>query len=368
MAPQLDKPKKNKLGQQLWSFRYTDEFGNRRRETYVAYNYKEAEEIQRAFLSSLYAKRRAGNNCVDFKELLWKDLCNDYLQHSRQTKDAPEADEQTLNSFNKLMSITYAKECTTEKLMEYREKRLAQGIKKSTINRQMNTFKALFTWACKKWNIQHPARDIKKYSVPIVVKDRWLTQDEVKLVFNCIRTNVDHRGKPLRMSEQKQDRLITLMFLQLSAGLRLKEARCARWIQVKFEESAFEVKPFKTSNTDANSVMIPMHSILKGYLLELRKKYPKDEFIVPFIDEKRRFAKDSLICHEISGFFGSIGLKDVTSHTCRHTFVSALSMKGLDKIDIMEFARIKNFKTLKAYEHLRPDFNTKKIDKLDYFA
>jgi hypothetical protein len=112
-----------------------------------------------------------------------------------------------------------------------------------------------------------------------------LTPEEVKLVFNCLKTNTNHLGKSLYMSNEKQDRLLALMHLLLYACLRLKEAKCALWSQVLFDENAFDVEPHKTSNSDADSVIIPLNSKLKEFLLEFRKKYPDEKYIVPHIEE-----------------------------------------------------------------------------------
>jgi integrase len=64
--------------------------------------------------------------------------------------------------------------------------------------------------------------------------------------------------------------------------------------------------------------------------------------------------------------FGSLKIKGATAHICRHTFINRLSMAGMDRTRIMKYARIRDIKILEIYEHLRPDFQVKYIDMLDY--
>jgi integrase len=57
-------------------------------------------------------------------------------------------------------------------------------------------------------------------------------------------------------------------------------------------------------------------------------------------------------------------LKDVTWHTCRHTFVSRLAMAGVDLRTVMELAGHKSMAMTIRYAHLAPEHAAAAIEKI----
>jgi len=58
------------------------------------------------------------------------------------------------------------------------------------------------------------------------------------------------------------------------------------------------------------------------------------------------------------------GLKDVTWHTLRHTFISRLMMAGVDVRTVMELAGHKSISMTMRYAHLAPGHSAKALEKL----
>jgi integrase len=351
-----------------WSFRYIDIDGKQRRHICQRPLYEDAKDEQIEFLSELKNQKSGGK---DYSKLLWATFCENFMQYSHQEKKAPESDAANIRTFNKYIKIKYFKELTTEKLREFRRKREVSGVKKSTINREMNTFSSMFTYAKSEINenIKHQAKTIKKFTVKTIVKDRVLHPLEIQKLFCCLEENYKSDGvTSLRLTKEDKEKLTCILKLLLYEGLRLKEAVCAEWKQVIWEYAVFDAEPHKTSENDADSVKIPLNTKLSEFLTIERKKRPNDIYIVPNIQNEKRQSKQygSALSHQISDLFKRLNINNATAHTCRHTFISHLSVAGIDKLDIMSFARIKDQKILKIYEHLRPDFQTNKIDKLPY--
>jgi hypothetical protein len=58
------------------------------------------------------------------------------------------------------------------------------------------------------------------------------------------------------------------------------------------------------------------------------------------------------------------GLKDVTWHTLRHTFISRLMMAGVDVRTVMDLAGHKSISMTMRYAHLAPGHSAKALEKL----
>ena len=57
-------------------------------------------------------------------------------------------------------------------------------------------------------------------------------------------------------------------------------------------------------------------------------------------------------------------LKDVTWHTCRHTFISRLVMAGVDLRTVMELAGHKSMAMTLRYAHLAPEHTASAIERI----
>lgn len=331
-----------------WSFKYYDLDGTEKRHTCEEKNYNNAKNEQIRFLADLNLKKKLDSaDVINPDTLLWKTFCEMFMKYSRQTKDAPERDERTIKLVNRILKPLYLKDLTTDKLREYREERKKEGRKESSINREMNTIKSMFTYAIeeKKIPIRHHAQPIVPYPQMDVVRDKYFTYEEW------------YRIK----REIKSEAMLTVLFIMISTGTRLKEAMLMKWDHILFDQDLVKITPYKTRKSNPNPVYIPLHSSLKAYLLKLRQKYPDAEFIV-------KTSKET--ANPIYSMSANIRkkLKELkirgTAHTCRHTYISWAFMEGLDGLIIMDWARIKNPKILKRYTHLSPNFKKETVNKM----
>ncbi|MDR1695622.1 MAG: site-specific integrase [Endomicrobium sp.] len=342
-------PAKLELRKGKYSFLYRDADYKQRRHTCQQKNYHKAKEEQLLFLAEETEKRKhLKGGIINPDTLSWELFCNMYVKFSRQTKDAPERDERTIKLINRILKPIYLKDITTDKLREYREERKKEGVKESSINREMNTVKNMFTYAIKEKNIpiKHQAAPIIPYPQMQVVRDKYFTSEEWTKM----------------QREIKSESMLTVLFIMLYTATRLKEAMLMKWSHVLFNQDLVMIMPYKTRKSNPDPVYIPLHSNLKAYLLRLREKYPEPpEYIV-------KTSKETL--NPIYSMSANIRkkLKELkikgTAHTCRHTFISWAFMSGIDGLIIMDWARIKNIKVLNRYKHLSPDFKKDTINKI----
>lgn len=282
--------------------------------------------------------------------LSWTAFCERYMQYCRQAKKTQQRDLDTIKLINKFLGIKYLKELTTQRIRDLIDIRLKNGIKKSSINRELICIKSMWTFAKKELHfpMEHQAQPIKKYKLPTIIKTRVLSADEIKKCLN-IKNKTD----------------LTILYLLLYIGLRLKDAVLLKWYNVHFEEHCVNFSPNKTDRIEPNEDYTPMTNKLENYLLDLKQETnAKDtDFVVP--DLKERTTKSSL-SHRIKDIFVSLGIEGATAHTCRHTFITSCFESGIDSADIMKWARIKDLKTLMVYKHQTRKTDLKNINKIPY--
>ena len=282
--------------------------------------------------------------------LSWNAFCELYMQYCRQAKKTQQRDLDTIKLIDKFLGIKYFKELTTQRIRDLIDIRLKNGIKKSSINRELICIKAMWTFAKKelKFPMEHQAQPIKKYKLPTIIKTRVLSKEEITKLLNLPnKTNA------------------TMFHLLLYIGLRLKDCVLLKWHNIHFDEHCVNFTPNKTDRIEPNEDYTPMTDKLESFLSNLKKETnPKDtDFVVP--DLKERTVKSSL-SHRIKSVFSSLGIYGATAHTCRHTFITSCFEAGIDSADIMKFARIKDLKTLMVYKHQTRKTDLENINKLAY--
>ena len=283
-------------------------------------------------------------------DLSWQRFCELYMQYCRQAKKTQSRDNDTIKLINKFLGIKYFKELTTQRIRDLIDIRLKNGIKKSSINRELICIKSMWTFAKRelKFPMEHQAQPIKKYKLPTIIKTRVLTNEEIEKLLNLPnKTNA------------------TIFYLLLYIGLRLKDCVLLKWHNVHFDEHCINFSPNKTDRIDPNEDYTPMTTRLENYLLKLKQetKAKETDYVVPDLDN--RFSSSAL-SHRIKDIFVNLGITGATAHTCRHTFVTSCFESGIDSADIMKWARIKDLKTLMVYKHQCRQTDSKNINKIPY--
>ena len=316
-------------------------------------NTKEENHLKAKLFAEDYIVQQRKDTQINGKtniDLSWSAFCELYMQYCRQAKKTQQRDLDTIKLIDKFLGIKYFKELTTQRIRDLIDIRLKNGIKKSSINRELICIKAMWTFAKKelKFPMEHQAQPIKKYKLPTIIKTRVLSKEEItKLLKLPNKTNA------------------TMFHLLLYIGLRLKDCVLLKWHNIHFDEHCVNFTPNKTDRIEPNEDYTPMTNKLESFLSDLKKETnPKDtDFVVP--DLKERTIKSSL-SHRIKSVFNSLGIYGATAHTCRHTFITSCFEAGIDSADIMKFARIKDLKTLMVYKHQTRKTDLENINKLAY--
>jgi len=336
-----------------YSFRYRDLDGIEKRHTcpdnILTRTEAKAEQIK--FLADLKQQKviqKAGAADIDMS---WQVFCTLYRQFCSQNKKTVQRDNDTIKLIDRILKIKYFREFTTVAIRNYIDKRLEEGRKKSSINRELVCMKSMWSYAIRelKFPMAHQAQPVKKYKLPAVLKNRVLSVDEINLIFSKIT----------------DDKILTLFYLMLYTGMRLKDALNIKWHNIHFDKDVVNFAPHKTDRIEPDEDFTPMKIKLKNYLLALRKKYPNTEYVVPGCTIEYRNSK-SAASHNIIDALRSLNIQGASAHTCRHSFITYLFETGNDSTDIMKWARIKDMLTLRAYKHSSREVDLQNISKLPY--
>lgn len=282
----------------------------------------------------------------------WESYCKNYLAYSHANKRprSYKKDLSIIGIFNRVSPIRYFREFDFTVLSEYKGKRKEMGVKESTINRELHTLKNMGSVAMDLGYAEsNPVQRVKCYSVEDVVKERFLTLEEIRFVLKSIES------RPL----------LSACWLGLYAGLRLGESLHLLWKNVDFEHNLIRLEPVngwrpKTVKKKTPQI-IPLHGKLRSYL----SKIPRcGEFVCAYEDGTTPSEDTAAVI--LRKRFIQMGLPGVTSHTLRHTCLSHLTMSGADFFFVSRVARHTDPKMTMRYAHLSPTYQQNQIDKLPY--
>ncbi len=213
-------------------------------------------------------------------------------------------------------------------LEKYRTERVGDGVKKSTVNRELAILSKIFSLGID-WGFafENPVKKIKFFSEQDCAKTRILSDDE-----------------EVRLFEACPGYLRVILEMALNTGMRRGEVLNLRWSQVDFQNRTIRAEKTKSGKDR----YIPLNSELLKALLELHAKRRNDDYVFtnpetggPFKDVKRAF-KTSCRKASISG---------LRFHDLRHTFASRLVERGVDLITVKELLGHSTVKMTERYTH-----------------
>jgi len=214
-------------------------------------------------------------------------------------------------------------------LEDYRLKRLKEGKKKSTINRELSCVRKIFSVAID-WGFfadSNPVSKIKFYSEKEHIRERILIESE-----------------EVRLFAEANSYLNPMLRVALYTGMRRGEVFKLRWENVSFEKQEIKISESKSGRERR----IPINSVLFDLLYVLKSKNGKDEYVFTnpktgksYVDIKRSF--DSVL--------KKVGMEDFHFHDLRHTFASRLVRNGVDLNTVKELMGHSSIVTTQRYLH-----------------
>lgn len=281
------------------------------------------------------------------KKVRFKDFADEYLEdYAKVKKRSWRTDKSYLNAnlipyFGKY----YLNQITPHLIEKYQGKRLKDGAKKSTVNRELACMKKLFNKAID-WDYEtvNPVLKVDFFSEVDNLKERVLSmEEEKKLLAAC------------------PERLKPIVITALQTGMRRREILLMRWENVKLNLDVGYIQVPKEVSKSRKDRVITFNGMLKVELMKLKKCNDKSPYVFvnantgkPFTDIKKAF----------KGACERAGIEGLRFHDLRHTYATRLAEMNVPLPTIKELLGHFKVSMTERYTHSSDESKRKAVKLL----
>ncbi len=254
---------------------------------------------------------------------------------------------------------------TPEHIGKYQGIRQKEGASNRTINMEVSTLRMIMKSA-RLW--ASIADDVRMLTERKDVGRALTADEETRLLEACKRS--------------PQPSLYTAVVIFCNTGLRNAELRRARWSQVDFMKSEFQVGKSKTAGGEGR--IVPLNQAALGALKDWRSRWPDAkpaDYIFP--SEKLAFKGEGAVECGVMISYAVDPSKPLGSwkrawssakkqagvecriHDLRHHFISALAQTQTPDATIQAISGHLSRKMLEHYSHVRLDAKRRAVELLD---
>lgn len=261
-------------------------------------------------------------------------------------------------------------------LEQWRTQRLTEGVKPSTINRDVTALRGLVTKAVE-WEAieEHPLRKLKQLHVDSAPNVRYLSEKEEKRLYSSLEAREQglkaarDRGNKFRLARGYEllpdlnasrfvDRLWPMVIVSLKTGIRQGELFDLLWQDVSFDKNILTIR---AENAKSNKTRhIPLspsaYQALKDWKARSTEISPSDRVFAGKgggrLDNVKRSWTALLKVAKITNF---------RWHDMRHDFASKLVMKGVPLNTVRDLCGHADISTTLRYAHLAPEHKAEAV-------
>lgn len=260
---------------------------------------------------------------------------------------------------------------------KWRGKKLAAGLSKNTLNRDLSSLKAALSKAVE-WGLidSNPIAKVKLYSIDDNAAIRYLSPEEEKRLREALRGRDAHlrerrsqfndwrRARNLKpfpefAPDDFADHLHPIVLLALNTGMRRGEIFNLRWCSVDLDKALLEVAgPGAKSGQTRH---IPLNAEAVRVVTRWQKQTGACIGLVFPGNSNGRLTNIN------SGWKSLIeraGLENFRFHDCRHHFASRLVMAGVALNTVRELLGHSEISMTLRYSHLAPEHKAEAVAKL----
>ncbi|NEX61733.1 site-specific integrase [Noviherbaspirillum galbum] len=259
---------------------------------------------------------------------------------------------------------------------KWRAARIKDGRKASTVNRDLNDLKSLFSRAVD-WRLipEHPLLSIKRMDESGGKIVRFLSDSEesrLRLALNE-REKRDRDGRtranawratrgyellPNVEENQFVDHLKPAVLLSLNTGIRQGELLSLRWADIDLDLAILTVRDETAKSNKTRH--LPLNDEAKSALVQWKSQHRSTELVFPGRDGSRMT--------EVKTAWGKLlkkaEIENFRWHDMRHHFASRLVMAGVDLNTVRELLGHSDIKMTLRYAHLAPEHKAAAVQKL----
>lgn len=310
--------------------RYRKKIGKSKRQAEIILSKIKTQIVEGTYLD---IKR---NEKIRFEEMAELFLKN----YSQVNKKSWKRDHASIKNLNSFFKGRYIYEINNLDVENYKRKRIADGVKHATINRELACLKTIFNKAIE-WNILKTEPPKIKLYKENNQRVRYLTEEEYKKILSLC-----------------DERLRSIVKIAVNTGMRENEIAKLKWKDVDLKERMITL--WDTKNKEKS--VINMNEIVFDTLLGI-KINPESEYVFPGKNGKGHISP-SYIYHSFKKIVKKAEINDFTFHDLRHTFASWLVMSGVDLKTVQELMRHKDFRMTLRYAHLSPEHKKTAVEIL----
>lgn len=294
------------------------------------------QETVRDMLSATYGLQRR-QDMISFCQL--SDL---YMEnYSKVQKRSWKSDGCYIKSLKRFFGDKQLSKICQFEVEAYVTARVKDGLKNSSVNRELACLKKMFNKA-KDWGYMqsNPAEKVGFFSEKEFIKERILSEDEECLLL---------ASSPVHLKR--------IIFTALNTGMRRAELLTLRWEDVDLEKRLIRLAHTKSGKIR----VIPIGPDLLLLLMDLRKKANGSWHVfvnartgTSYRDIKRAF---QTACEKAR-------VESLRFHDLRHTFASRLVERGVDIVTVKELLGHSTIRMTERYTHSRMDLKRNAVERL----
>ncbi len=254
----------------------------------------------------------------------------------------------TLRTFKRLFpSLKKIQDINIVLLEEFKTKRLAEKVKPQTVNREIETLKALFTYAVKIGYLKEsPAAKIRYLKIGQQIP-KFLSEVQIR-----------------KFKKLPKDLWYMACFLALYTGMRPDEILWLTKDDINLNAGTIHITSKEEWSPKTYQIRtIPINDSLKAFLKRYLKE-GKSNYIVSYETGER--PDYQTFCKMTSKVMKRVN-PSFTLYTMRHTFASHLSMAQVGLNAIKEILGHSSIETTMIYSHISPQYlRAKTVSKLPY--
>jgi integrase len=239
----------------------------------------------------------------------------------------------------------------------FKQKRLKDGLKKSSINREIGLLKSMLRTAME-WELtsRNGAKEAKLFKLDDPLSDRVLSyEEERKLLAACDEPELRCRAPHLK----------SIVLVALYTGLRRGEILRLRWADIDFQQNVLTVQKAKTKSGRGRRVNL--NSML-GETLRLLREAQESEWVFPSPKRFQTLGKPEKHIGDVKNAFRRAvrlsGIEPITFHQLRHTFCSRLADAGVPLPVIQDLAGHASITMTRRYTHPADEMKQKAVEIL----
>lgn len=230
----------------------------------------------------------------------------------------------------------------------YREARMSEGRKGSTVNQGLARLSAMFRFAVKQGYLSNnPIRRVERADVK-PKQPRWLTSNEID-----------------RMRKMLTGDLLDFFEVAIATGLRLSEMLNLRWDRsIGFEQNVITVWSSETWKPKSASShrSVPMRKEVRAIM---ERRY-QERSSGPFVFNGDEAWNKRFVQREFTESYKKAGIKGANIHSLRHTFATHFRMSGGDITNLRDLLGHSSVKVTEVYAHANITHLESALDKMSF--